>query len=142
MSAPVSSEGKIDRFAAGDSVTIEQAIGVGDIDRFAELSGDTSAIHMSADAAAYRGFSGRVAHGMLLGAWVSAVIGTRLPGDCGVLQTINFAFRAPVIPPDMLKITVSVAGKSEAVGQLKLSIRVERSDGVVAATGEARSIIR
>jgi hypothetical protein len=35
-----------------------------------------------------------------------------------------------------------VTGKSEAVGQLKLSIRIERSDGVVAATGEARSIIK
>jgi acyl dehydratase len=138
----VSSEGKIDRFAVGDSVTIEQTIRVEDIDRFAELSGDISAIHMSADVAVNRGFGGRVAHGLLLGAWVSAIIGTRLPGDCGVLQTINFAFRAPVVPPDRMRITVTVAGKSEAVSQLKLSIRIERSDGVVAATGEARSIIR
>jgi acyl dehydratase len=138
----VSSGRKLDLFAVGDGVTIEQAISVEDIDRFAALSGDTSAIHMSADAAGARGFGGRVAHGLLLGAWVSAIIGTRLPGDCGVLQTINFAFREPVIPPDLLKITVAVAGKSEAVGQLKLSIRIERSDGVVAATGEARSIIR
>jgi acyl dehydratase len=138
----VSSGGKIDRFVVGDSVTIEQTIRVEDIDRFAELSGDMSAIHMSADAAASRGFRGRVAHGLLLGAWVSAVVGTRLPGDCGVLQTITFAFRAPVVPPDLLRITVTVTGKSEAVSQLKLSIKIERSDGVVAATGEARSIIR
>jgi acyl dehydratase len=138
----VSSGRKIDQFAVGDSVTVEQAIGVEDIDRFADLSGDTSAIHMSAEAAAVRGFGGRVAHGLLLGAWVSAIIGTRLPGDSGVLQTITLGFREPVVPPELLKITVTVAGKSEAVGQLKLSIRIERSDGVVAATGEARSIIR
>jgi acyl dehydratase len=138
----VSPERKIDRFVVGDSATIEQAIRVEDVDRFAELSGDSSAIHMSAEVAVNHGFGGRVAHGMLLGAWVSAIIGTRLPGDCGVLQTINFAFRAPVVPPDLLRITVAVAGKSEATGQLKLSIRIERSDGVVAATGEARSIIR
>ena len=138
----MSSERKIDQFVVGDSVTIEQTIRVEDIDRFAELSGDMSAIHMSEGAAANRGFGGRVAHGLLLGAWVSAIVGTRLPGDCGVLQTIAFSFRAPVVPPDLLKITVTVAGKSEAVSQLKLSIKIERSDGVVAATGEARSIIR
>ncbi len=107
----MTSERNIDRFAVGDSVTIERAISVEDIDRFAELSGDRSAIHMSAEAAAERGFSGRVGHGLLLGAWVSSIIGTRLPGDCGILQTIAFAFRAPVIPPDMLKITISVTGK-------------------------------
>jgi acyl dehydratase len=138
----VSLERAIDQFAVGDSVTVEQPVRAGDIDRFADLSGDTSAIHMSADAAASRGLGGRVAHGLLLGSWVSAIIGTRLPGDCGILQTISLAFRAPVVPPDLLKITVAVTGKSEAVGQLKLSIRIERSDGVVAATGEARSIIK
>ena len=140
MSTTLSTSREIDRFAVGDSVTIERAISVADIDSFAELSGDTSAIHMST--VTERGFNGRVAHGLLLGAWVSAIIGTQLPGDCGVLQTINLAFRAPVIPPDVLKITVAVTGKSEAVGQLKLSIKIERNDGVVAATGEARSIVR
>lgn len=123
-------------------MTIEKIVRVEDIDQFALLSGDTSAIHVSAGSAAERGFGGRVVHGLLLGSWVSSVIGTRLPGDCGVLQTINFAFREAVVPPDVLKITVAVTGKSEAVSQLKLSIKIERSDGVVAATGEARSIIK
>jgi acyl dehydratase len=140
MSSPP--EKNISRFAVGDSVTVRKAVRVEDIDLFAEFSGDTSAIHMSAEAATSRGFSGRVAHGMLLGAWVSSVIGTRLPGNSGVLQSMELAFRAPVIPPDELTITVAVTGKSEAVGQVKLSIRIERADGVLAATGEARSIVR
>jgi acyl dehydratase len=132
----------ITRFAIGDSVTVRQPVRIDDVDRFAALSGDTSAIHMSADAAVARGFEGRITHGVLLAAWVSSIIGTKLPGDCGVLQSINLAFRAPVIPPDELQITVAVTGKSEAVSQLKLSIKIERSDGVLAATGEARSILK
>jgi acyl dehydratase len=132
----------IDRFVVGDSVIVERAVSVEDIDRFAEFSGDSSAVHMSDEAAANRGLGGRVAHGLLLGSWVSSVIGTRLPGDCGLLQTITLAFRAPIIPPDTVKIAVAVTGKSVAVGQIKLSITIERSDGVVAATGEARSIIK
>ncbi|MBM3776036.1 MAG: acyl dehydratase, partial [Acidobacteria bacterium] len=56
------------------------------IDRFVLLSGDNSAIHVDDAAARARGFRGRVAHGMLLGSLVSAVIGTELPGHIGVLQ--------------------------------------------------------
>jgi 3-hydroxybutyryl-CoA dehydratase len=132
----------ITQFAVGTKVVVERRIVVADIDRFATLSGDTSAIHMDEKAAIARGFSGRVVHGMLLAAWVSAIIGTELPGDCGVLQSANFSFRAPVLPPDVVTITVEITGKSEGVGQLKLAVNIVRSDGVVAMTGDLRSIVR
>jgi len=65
----VSLERAIDQFAVGDSVTVEQSVRAEDIDRFADLSGDTSAIHMSQMRPASRGLGGRVAHGLLLGSW-------------------------------------------------------------------------
>ena len=136
------SEPTITRFAIGTKVVVERRIEVVDIDRFANFSGDTSAIHMDSATAIARGFTGRVAHGMLLAAWVSSIVGTKLPGDCGVLQSSNFAFRAPVVPPDVLTITIEVAGKSESVAQLKLAVTVVRSDGVVAMTGDLRSIVK
>lgn len=132
----------IGQFTAGDAVTVRRRVSIEDIDQFVLLSGDNSAIHVSAEAAASQGFAGRVVHGVLLTSWVSAIIGTKLPGNCGVLQTINMSFRSPVVPPDEVELTVAVSGKSEAVSQLKLSIRIVKSDGTVAATGEARSIVK
>jgi acyl dehydratase len=134
-----------DVFAAiqiGDKASVYRDVRLEDLDRFVVISGDSSAIHVSEDAAIARGFKGRVAHGALLTSWVSSIIGTQLPGDGGVLQSISMSFRAPVVPPETIQITVAVSGKSEAVRQLKLSISIMRSDGVLAASGEARSIVK
>ncbi len=73
------------------------------LDHFVTVSGDSSAIHVSEKAAKERGFPGRVAHGMLLRALVSGIIGTELPGDDGVLQQMQLSFRAPVISETWLR---------------------------------------
>ena len=58
-----------------------------------------------------------------------------------VLQSLNLNFRAPVIPPELLKVVVEITGISVSVNQLRLSVNVYRSDGVHAVSGEARTIV-
>ncbi len=67
-----------------------------DIHAFAAISGDDNPVHLDESYAAQTPFKTRIAHGILSASYISAVIGTRLPGPgcIYVSQTLNF--RAPV----------------------------------------------
>lgn len=69
-----------DEIAVGDSASIERTLTTQDIELFAVLSGDVNPQHLDAEYAASTRFHGVIAHGMLGGALISAVLGTRLPG--------------------------------------------------------------
>jgi acyl dehydratase len=109
------------------------------VDRFVELAGDSSPIHVSDEAARARGFPGRVVHGMLLGALLSGVIGTELPGAKGVLQNLELSFRQPCLIDDEITICVSVTAFHESVNTLVLKILIKKQDGTTVATGSVRS---
>ena len=113
-----------------------------DVAEFARLSGDHSPIHVDEAAAREMGFVGVVAHGALIAARVSAVIGMQLPGRRGVLQSLDLQFRHPLIPPADIQITVIVAGRSDAVRQLRLQVTVTDASGTVLVSGKASSIVR
>lgn len=67
-----------------------------DIQQFAAVSGDDNPVHLDEIYAAQTLFKGRIAHGILSASYISAVIGTKLPGPgcIYISQTLNF--RAPV----------------------------------------------
>ncbi len=67
-----------------------------DIVMFAGISGDTNPVHLDAHFAGQTVFKGRVAHGMLSASFISAVLGTRLPGPGCIYLSQNLKFRAPV----------------------------------------------
>ena len=121
---------------------LEVAVTQADVDRFAEISGDRAAVHMNDEYARAKGFSGRIAHGMLLGAYVSALIGNQLPGKHGVLQSCELDFRAPVIPPERIEIIGEVTGVSLGTGQVALKVTIKNSAGKILATGKVKSIVR
>jgi 3-hydroxybutyryl-CoA dehydratase len=66
--------------SVGQSAEIARTVGAADIDAFAAVSGDANPVHVDADYAATSLFGERVAHGMLAGAYISAVLGVKLPG--------------------------------------------------------------
>ena len=107
--------------------------------QFVALSGDCSPIHISDDSAIARGFRGRVVHGMLLGALLSGVIGTELPGANGVLQSVELSFRQPCEIGDIITIFVSVADFHESVKTLVLRVQIKRQDGTTLVSGLIRS---
>lgn len=109
------------------------------LDRYAEISGDTSPIHMSAAAAQDRGFNTRVVHGLLLGSLVSGLLGTELPGARGVLHEVQLMFRRPCHPGDKIRVELEVVEFFESVGVIELGVRIVRSDGTVLSTGRVRS---
>src|SRR5215813_14240175 len=100
-----------EQIQVGDTATIEQIISDNLINRFADLSGDYSPIHVNREAAVARGFQDSVAHGLISGSLVSQVIGMLLPGEFGLLHDIYLQFKKPVYTADKLIITLKVTEK-------------------------------
>jgi 3-hydroxybutyryl-CoA dehydratase len=80
----------------GMEASLVHTVGAGDLDMFARLTGDANPIHLDESFAAATPFKRRIAHGMLSASYISAVLGTKLPGPgcIYISQTLNF--RAPV----------------------------------------------
>lgn len=126
----------------GDMATAFITVTSDMIDAFATLSGDTHPVHVDDAWAQQHAFPGRVAHGMLLGALVSRVIGTRLPGVRGLLHSVSLSFRRPCFAGDEVRVDITVDDFIESVSVLRLSVRVERTDGTLLAKGSAQSELR
>jgi 3-hydroxybutyryl-CoA dehydratase len=79
-----------------------------DIDDFARLTGDTQRLHLDETFAKNNRFGRRIAHGMLTGGFVSACLGTVLPGEGTVLMEQSFKFLKPVFVDDKVVAVVTV----------------------------------
>jgi len=111
-----------------------------DVDAFAALSGDVSPIHVDDAYARQRGFTGRIAHGLLLGAYVSQVIGTLLPGATGLLQTASFEFRKPCYPSTTIHIEATVQRKVESLRVVRIAVSItDVATGDLLVTGHIQS---
>lgn len=85
-----------DQLSVGMSASHSKIIGAGDIQAFADLTGDDNPVHLDEAFAATTMFKGRIAHGMLTASLLSTVIGTRLPGPGCIYVSQSLNFRAPV----------------------------------------------
>lgn len=113
-----------------------------DVQRFADLSGDYSPIHVDDNFAKEQGFDGRIVHGMLIGSYISQFVGMRLPGRYGILQSVDIGFRKPITVPARLSIEGEIVNISKAVGQVGLKIIVTDDHENLLATAKVRCIVR
>jgi phosphotransacetylase/acyl dehydratase len=126
-----------DEIAVGDSASIERTLTAQDIQLFAILSGDVNPQHLDAEFASSTRFHGVIAHGMLGGALISAVLGTRLPGPGTVYLGQTLDFKAPARIGDRLTISVRVTERHEASKRLSLACACINQDGVTVIEGQA-----
>jgi 3-hydroxybutyryl-CoA dehydratase len=98
----------IEDLSPGMSAEISKTVTDTDIDLFGEVTGDSNPLHHDEDFAATTVFGGRIAHGMLIASFVSAVIGTKLPGPGAIYMSQNLKFRAPVRIGDTVVARVTV----------------------------------
>lgn len=126
----------------GKQEILTVAITAKDIDSFALFSGDSSTIHMDDSYAMGRGFKARISHGLLVGAYISSLIGMKLPGKHGLLQSINCQFRAPCYAPNILTIVGTVMKRSEAIRVVGIGITVFDQDGTEILRADANSVLK
>lgn len=120
----------------GQSAEVTRAIGAGDIDAFAAVSGDVNPLHLDETYAKTTPFGGRIAHGMLSASYISAVLGGKLPGPGAIYLSQNLRFRRPVKIGDLVTARVTVSGLDGDKGRATLAT-VCLVDGRTAIDGEA-----
>ncbi|HZZ89052.1 MAG TPA: MaoC family dehydratase, partial [Caulobacteraceae bacterium] len=87
---------------------LKRTVQAGDLDAFAQVTGDTNPVHLDEAYAAGTAFKGRIAHGMLSAGYISAVLGTQLPGPGAIYLSQSLSFRRPVRIGDEVTAEVKV----------------------------------
>jgi 3-hydroxybutyryl-CoA dehydratase len=118
----------------GTSVERVRTVTDADIRAFAAVSGDDNPVHLDDDYAARSIFKGRVAHGMLAGALISALLGTELPGPGAVYLSQRLEFKRPIRPGDEVTVRVTVSALEPPRAFLSTQVLVR---GKLAVDGEA-----
>lgn len=121
----------------GDRFSIKRKVTDQLIRKFAELSGDYNAIHLDEEFARTTRFGRRIAHGMLSGAFISAVLGNEFRERKIVYVSQSMRFTAPVYVDDTITVTATVTGVREDKGIVKLETLCTNQDGNITVTGEA-----
>ena len=106
-----------DDLVIGDTVhTASRNIGLEDIERFAEFTGDMFYAHMDEEAArANPFFPGRVAHGYLILSFAAGLFVDPAPGPLLANYGLdNLRFLQPVSPGDAIRVRLTVKAKSAA----------------------------
>ena len=97
----------------GQNAEMTRTVGEADIAAFAAVSGDDNPVHLDAAFAATTPFKERIAHGMLSASYISALIGTRLPGPGAIYISQTLAFKRPVKIADAVTTRVEVNALNE-----------------------------
>ncbi|MES2341324.1 MAG: MaoC family dehydratase [Pseudomonadota bacterium] len=120
----------------GQSAETTRVVTASDVEAFAAVSGDTNPVHLDEDYAKTTTFQTRIAHGMLSGAYISAVIGTKLPGPGSIYLSQSMRFRRPVKLGDAVVTRVTIQALDEARGHATLAT-VCQVNGKTVVDGEA-----
>jgi len=121
----------------GSTASITKMISDQDIVRFADVIGDHNPVHLDDDYAAKTMFKKRIAHGMLCGGLISAVIGTRLPGPGTIYLSQTMRFLAPVYIGDTVTARATVTKIREDKGIITLETVCRNQDNQNVVEGEA-----
>lgn len=124
----------------GLSESIVNTVSQADVQAFADVTGDNNPVHLDAEFAATTSFEKPIAHGMLTAGFISAAIGTKLPGPGCIYLEQSLKFRAPVYIGATVTTTVTVK---------ELNVRRRRAvietvctvEGKKVVTGEATIMI-
>lgn len=121
----------------GDSFSTTKQITDAVVRQFAELSGDFNPIHLDEEFAAKTQFKKRIAHGMISGALISAVLGYEFKERKVVYLSQTLKFTAPVFLDDTVTATATVTNIREGKPIVTLETICTNQNGETVVKGEA-----
>ena len=128
---------KFDEIKIGDKAEIVHKITEKDIELFVELTGDDNKIHLDKVYAGKTVFKKPVAHGMLSAAFISTIIGTKIPGDGALWYSQSLDFLFPVRINDVITVYAEVTGKVQRTQAIELKTDVYNQDKQKVISGKA-----
>lgn len=127
----------IDQLQLGQQASFTKTISESDVYLYAGITGDLNPAHTNEEYAKGTPFGGRIAHGMLSGGLVSAVIGMQLPGCGTIYMSQSLKFMAPVRIGDTVTATVTVTALDAVKNRVTLDTVCTDTEGRILISGEA-----
>jgi acyl dehydratase len=121
----------------GDSARRSRAVTARDIELFTELTGDRNPLHYDEAAAGRSRFGGIIVQGGVTSGLLNAVVAEDLPGPGSVFLHVDWSFRAPVRPGDVITAEVEVLELREDKPISTLRTTITNQDEVVVLEGTA-----
>ncbi|MEM1113012.1 MAG: MaoC family dehydratase [Pseudomonadota bacterium] len=134
---PTISNYTYDELSTGQRATFARQVSDRDIEGFAEICGDRNPVHLDDEFAARTAFGGRIAHGMLTGAFISAALAMTLPGPGTVYLSQSLRFRAPVKPGDEITVELEVIEKLDRRRRVTLDCKAYNQARKLVVSGTA-----
>ncbi len=121
----------------GDSASFTKTVTETDVYNYAGISGDFNPAHINESYAKETMFEERIAHGLLSVGFISAVLGTQLPGPGSIYMGKNLKFIKPVLFNDTITATVTVKEVIEDKKRIILDTVCTNQDGDLVIDGSA-----
>ena len=130
----------LEDLAVGQVAERSRAVTAADLEAFAAVTGDDNPLHLDEAFAAATPFGGRIAHGMLMAGYISAVLGADLPGHGSIYISQTLRFRRPVRINDLVKTRAEVVAIDRDRARVTLAT-VCAVAGKIVVEGEAEVLV-
>jgi 3-hydroxybutyryl-CoA dehydratase len=127
----------IDELKVGDTAEFTKTVSEADIYMYAGVTGDANPAHIDEVYASGTFFKTRIAHGMLLGGFISTVLGNRLPGNGTIYMKQELEFLGPVRIGDTVTARAEVVEVNKEKNRVRLRTTCVSQDGKMVVDGEA-----
>ena len=125
----------------GDKFSTSKQITDSVVRAFAELSGDFNPIHLDEEFAAETRFKKRIAHGMISGALISAVLGYEFKERKVVYLSQTMKFVAPVFLDDTVTVTATITHIREDKPIVTVETVCTNQNGETVVSGEGKIMV-
>jgi 3-hydroxybutyryl-CoA dehydratase len=120
---------RFEEIQVGSAFLISETFGHAEMDLFAALSGDRSAIHADPETARRFGFPDRVQYGFLLAGLLSRIVGTNF--EHAVCAAVSIDFVKPVVAGNPVDVRAEVTQVQESMRSVKMKIAMVHGGAVV-----------
>ena len=127
----------IDELRIGETQRFAKTISESDVYGYAGITGDLNPAHIDEQYAGNTFFKTRIAHGMLTAGFISAIIGTKLPGPGTIYISQTLNFKAPVRIGDTITAFVEVSEIVMEKNRVRLKTTCVNQDDTLVLDGEA-----
>ena len=129
---------RFEELKVGMKAEVSKTITETDVVLYAGITLDVNPAHLNEEHAKKTMFKHRIAHGMLTAGLVSAVLGTKLPGEGSIYMGQDLTFTAPVYFGDTITATAEIIELIPEKKQSNIINNCTNQDGKVVLKGQAK----
>ena len=132
---------RILHYFEGQTASISRTVTEPEIEAFAWATGDTNPVHLDEEYARHTRFKRRIAHGMLVGSYISALLGSEFPGPGTIYMSQGMRFIRPVYIGDTIRVVATVTGYRADKAVLTLRTDCYNQHGEQVIAGDAVCLV-